>query len=198
MKSFREWVKILRWLRSYQKARWYLRSSWKEFRSPPKSHQSLRKSSPRGSCQNPCESRHLQPLLYFQTPVRAPRPRNSNNRIVWGLCRIFKYTAIFRRGFSARSWPLRPWFPCSQRQGCYSQPEKSQKKAMPDPRKVYEAPSSYLEFLTSGSDDKFESQNFERKEVGRNNVDVTSSQLNKVRRGIIKTVSAFAKGMHHC
>ena len=63
---------------------------------------------------------------------------------------------------------------------------------MPDPRKVYEDPSSYLEFLTSGSDDKFESQHFERKEVSRNNIDVTPSELNNVRNGITKTVSAFA------
>ena len=63
---------------------------------------------------------------------------------------------------------------------------------MPDHRKVYEDPSSYLEFLTSGSDDKFESQHFERKEVGRNNIEVTPPELNNVRNGITKTVSAFA------
>ena len=62
---------------------------------------------------------------------------------------------------------------------------------MPKPREVYDDPSSYLEFLTRSSDDRFENQHFERKEVGREII-VTQSQLNRVRDGITKTISAFA------
>ena len=63
---------------------------------------------------------------------------------------------------------------------------------MPNPREVYDDPASYQEFLTGSSDDKFENQHFERKVAGRTNNVCTTSQLNDVRNGIRKTISAFA------
>ncbi len=69
---------------------------------------------------------------------------------------------------------------------------KSRKKPMPKPREVYDDPSSCLEFLTRSSDDEFEDQRFERKEVGRENIGAIQSQLKSVRDGITKTISAFA------
>ncbi|MDE2769984.1 MAG: putative DNA binding domain-containing protein [Bacteroidota bacterium] len=63
---------------------------------------------------------------------------------------------------------------------------------MPKPREVYDDPSSYEEFLTESSDDLFEGQHFERKEIRRGSSKDLQSHLNKVRDGIIKTISAFA------
>ncbi len=62
----------------------------------------------------------------------------------------------------------------------------------PKPKEVFNTPSDYLTFLTVDSDDRFESQHFERKEVGRNGTDVTDSLLKSVRDGVKKTISAFA------
>ncbi|MDE2644801.1 MAG: putative DNA binding domain-containing protein [Bacteroidota bacterium] len=63
---------------------------------------------------------------------------------------------------------------------------------MPRPREVYDDPLSHLEFLTRSPDDRFENQHFERKEVGRENVDLKPRQLKSVREGITETISAFA------
>lgn len=56
---------------------------------------------------------------------------------------------------------------------------------MHKPREVYDNPSDHLGFLTISSDDNFEGQYFERKEVARGN---TKKDLEP----IIKTISAFA------
>jgi len=62
----------------------------------------------------------------------------------------------------------------------------------PAPKEVYQNPSDYLDFLSIGSDDKFENQHFERKEVGLSGQPVSKAQLKTIREGITKTISAFA------
>jgi len=51
------------------------------------------------------------------------------------------------------------------------------------PRRVYDHPSEFRGLLTKTSDDQFEDQHFERKEV---------RQVDDARKGVIKTTSAFA------
>ncbi|MXW32915.1 MAG: transcriptional regulator [Rhodothermaceae bacterium] len=63
---------------------------------------------------------------------------------------------------------------------------------MPKPREVYDDPSSYIEFLTEDSDDRFESGHFERKKVNTGSTKDLQSHLKSLRKGIIKTISAFA------
>jgi len=54
---------------------------------------------------------------------------------------------------------------------------------MPSPRQVYDHPLEFREHFTKTSDDQFEGQHFERKEV---------RQIDEARKGVIKTISAFA------
>lgn len=64
----------------------------------------------------------------------------------------------------------------------------------PSPRNVFEDPQSVWSFLTQATDDKFESQWFDRKEAGRlqNNGSISNSALGEIKDLVIKTVSAFA------
>lgn len=62
------------------------------------------------------------------------------------------------------------------------------------PHHVFDAPQSAWAFLTQPTDDNFEGQHFERKEVGRpqGGTPVSKSALEGVKQLVIKTVSAFA------
>lgn len=61
----------------------------------------------------------------------------------------------------------------------------------PSPHQVFDGPLSAWEFLTQPSDDAFEWQHFDRKEVGRPGSSL-KNVLGNVREHITKTVSAFA------
>ena len=62
------------------------------------------------------------------------------------------------------------------------------------PKEVYDNPENYWSFITTGSDDEFESQHFDRKEAGRigENGFVTKTELRNVRDQITECISAFA------
>lgn len=64
----------------------------------------------------------------------------------------------------------------------------------PPPRQVFDDPSSHWTFLTQSTDDDFEGQHFDRKEVGQIDVNETTlrNQLRNVREEIKQTISAFA------
>ena len=65
---------------------------------------------------------------------------------------------------------------------------------VPSPRQVYNDPAGYWAFLTQSSDEDFEGQHFERKEVGQRGLDqaTLAKSLKKVRDEIKASVSAFA------
>ena len=62
------------------------------------------------------------------------------------------------------------------------------------PRKVFDDPATYSNFLTESSDDKFEGQQFDRKEAGRpsNDAKQLARHLQEIRDEIKETISAFA------
>lgn len=62
------------------------------------------------------------------------------------------------------------------------------------PNEVFDAPDQHWGFLTTKSDNDFESQRFDRKEAGRpgQNGSVSGSALDSVREEVTSTVSAFA------
>lgn len=64
----------------------------------------------------------------------------------------------------------------------------------PSPRQVFEDPQHYWAFLIQSSDDEFEGQHFDRKEVGLADSDekTLQSQITSVRSKIKETISAFA------
>ena len=64
----------------------------------------------------------------------------------------------------------------------------------PSPRHVFDDPQVAWAFLTQTTDDDFEGQNFDRKEVGRaiGGIAVSKNALDGVKELVIKTVSAFA------
>jgi len=64
--------------------------------------------------------------------------------------------------------------------------------ARPAPIEVYQNPSKYVDFLTAESDDNFEGQHYERKEVAHSNQSDSGNQLKNFRKKITKTISAFA------
>lgn len=68
-------------------------------------------------------------------------------------------------------------------------PTKGITVSRPPPRNVYDEPQTFWSYLTQPSDDKFEGQHFERKEVGKPQ---GADFLNDLRDLVIKTVSAFA------
>jgi predicted HTH transcriptional regulator len=64
---------------------------------------------------------------------------------------------------------------------------------MSTPLEIFENPSDFMSFLTSGSDNDFESQFFDRKEVGRTNDGLMSQNtIDNVTSQIKECVSAFA------
>ena len=65
---------------------------------------------------------------------------------------------------------------------------------MTTPREVFDDPSSYLSFLTSSSDNDFESHYFDRKEAGRiiNGISISQSNFDSLISQIKECVSAFA------
>jgi len=64
---------------------------------------------------------------------------------------------------------------------------------MLSPRLVFDNPAEYREFFSTDSDDQFEDQHFERKEVRQEGSSTKRAKhLDAVRKGIVKTVSAFA------
>lgn len=65
---------------------------------------------------------------------------------------------------------------------------------MLSPRKVFDDPATYSNFLTESSDDKFEGQQFDRKEAGRpsNDAKQLARHLREIRDEIKETISAFA------
>jgi predicted HTH transcriptional regulator len=65
---------------------------------------------------------------------------------------------------------------------------------MLSPRDVYDSPEEHWDFITSGSDDDFEGQHFDRKEAGRigENGLVSSSELSRIKDLIKKCISGFA------
>ena len=68
------------------------------------------------------------------------------------------------------------------------------RKSIPKPREVFDAPSAYFDFLIQSSDEKFEGQHFDRKEVGREGTESRKlvAQLKSVQDRITETISAFA------
>ncbi len=66
--------------------------------------------------------------------------------------------------------------------------------AKPSPRQVFDDPAAHWAFLTQPTDDDFEGQHFDRKEVGRLEADGTISRksLDGIRELVRKTLSAFA------
>ena len=65
---------------------------------------------------------------------------------------------------------------------------------MPKPREVFDNPQGHWNFITSGSDNEFEGQYFDRKEVGRTGESgvVNKNVLKKIRDQIVECISAFA------
>ena len=65
----------------------------------------------------------------------------------------------------------------------------------PKPSQVYEDPATHWAFLTSGSDNGFEGQHFDRKEAGRPEADgtVPNAKLKNVREQIEECVSAVIR-----
>jgi len=64
---------------------------------------------------------------------------------------------------------------------------------MISPKQVFDNPSEFHEFFSVTSDDQFEGQHFERKEIIFESVPTKQSErLKSVRTGITKTISAFA------
>ncbi len=66
------------------------------------------------------------------------------------------------------------------------------KNVRPKPRDVFENPSAYIEFITVDSDDSFEGQHFDRKQVGQGHTALTKNNLDKFRDKLKETISAFA------
>jgi hypothetical protein len=66
--------------------------------------------------------------------------------------------------------------------------------AMPNPKDVFDNPDKYWALITSLSDEGFEGQYFDRKEVGRvgENGFVSPSALNRVKNQIVECISGFA------
>src|SRR5712664_405736 len=64
----------------------------------------------------------------------------------------------------------------------------------PSPRRVFDNPQEAWAYLTQQSDDGFEGQHFDRKEVGRSETGtvISKSTLDGTREHVVKTVSAFA------
>ena len=64
----------------------------------------------------------------------------------------------------------------------------------PSPREVFDDPRKHWTFLTQGSDDDFEGQHFDRKEVGQVGLAQArlAKQLKNVRDEIKASISAFA------
>lgn len=63
---------------------------------------------------------------------------------------------------------------------------------MPTPRDVFENPEAHWGLITAPRDEDFECQHFDRKEVMRGDgIDITASQINKVRTQVIECISAF-------
>ena len=65
---------------------------------------------------------------------------------------------------------------------------------MPTPRQVFDDPNRHWAFLTQSSDNNFEGQHFDRKEVGQTGPDQSrlTRQLKNVRDEINESISAFA------
>jgi predicted HTH transcriptional regulator len=64
----------------------------------------------------------------------------------------------------------------------------------PGPRQIFDTPQAHVSFLTVTSDDQFEGQHFDRKEVARAAAgeSIAKNALDATREHVIKTVSAFA------
>ncbi|MGE3876884.1 MAG: helix-turn-helix domain-containing protein, partial [Parvibaculaceae bacterium] len=62
------------------------------------------------------------------------------------------------------------------------------------PKKVYDDPDAYWDFVTVPTDTTFEGQHFDRKEAGRTEADGTvhNAKLKNIRDQIEECVSAFA------